>query len=412
MPEATCLTITAALLQAGLDGELVKEVVAQTLSLSRVSASEIVAIKAHGTGTKDNDLSEGLGLHKLFGEKLPPVVSLKGAMGHASGRGGNDGDSGLAILPGRRSYSEKFRFQPAGSRNWLCSCPEKQRRAKRRLSVHVLRFWRNLHQLSDYQGVMILSLDKTNIFKASLPVIAASFVGPALVANGDALWEEAKLPLNPDELVQKIMGQPMRRAGRFIKLVCCGALDCLQSVPKEILHDKKVGIFLSTGLGNIDEILPFITQVFKHDGGFPSPNQFANSVSNAAAFFLAREAGVKGIILTISEEELSFESALWLAQTYLESGEIDLALVGGCDVFTPTVAESRERMNLTTDNSRLLPVGEGSSWLLVGRGEQPKIGDILAGALCASGKSCFARKQFTWYGNKRKTFSARLPREG
>ena len=225
---------------------------------------------------------------------------------------------------------------------------------------------------------MILSLDKTNIFKAPLPVIAASFLGPALVANGDALWEEAKLPLSPDELVQKIMGQPMRRAGRFIKLVCCGALACLQSVPKEILRDKKVGIFLSTGLGNIDEILPFITQVFKHDGGFPSPNQFANSVSNAAAFFLAREAGVKGIILTISEEELSFESALWLAQTYLESGEIDLALVGGCDVFTPTVAESRERMNLTPDNSRLLPVGEGSSWLLVGRGEQQKIGDILA----------------------------------
>lgn len=160
---------------------------------------------------------------------------------------------------------------------------------------------------------MILSLGETNILKTPLAVIAASFVGPALVANGDALWEEAKLPLSPDELVRKIMGQSMRRAGRFIKLVCCGALNCLQSAPKEILGDKKVGIFLSTGLGNIDEILPFITQVYKHDGGFPSPNQFANSVSNAAAFFLAREAGVKGVVLTISEEELSFESALWLA---------------------------------------------------------------------------------------------------
>ncbi|MBN1474726.1 MAG: hypothetical protein JW914_08930 [Syntrophaceae bacterium] len=223
-----------------------------------------------------------------------------------------------------------------------------------------------------------MSLDETNIFKEPLPVIAASFVGPALVANGDALWEEAKLPLSPDELVQKIMGQPMRRAGRFIKLVCCGALACLQSAPKEILQDKKVGIFLSTGLGNIDEILPFITQVFKHDGGFPSPNQFANSVSNAAAFFLAREAGVKGIILTISEEELSFESALWLAQTYLESGQIDLALVGGCDVFTPTIEESHDRINLTSDNSRFLPVGEGSSWFLLGGGQENKVGDILA----------------------------------
>lgn len=223
-----------------------------------------------------------------------------------------------------------------------------------------------------------MSTLEQHIFTSPVPVIAASYLGPALITNQDADWDEKKLPLSPDDLVQKIMGQPMRRAGRFIKLVCCGALACLHSAPKEILHNKKAGIFLSTGLGNIDEILPFITQVFKHDGGFPSPNQFANSVSNAAAFFLAREAGVKGVILTISEEELSFESALWLAQTYLESGEIDLALVGGCDVFTPTLEESRERMNLTPDNSRLLPVGEGSSWLLVGRGEQPKIGDILA----------------------------------
>ncbi len=251
---------------------------------------------------------------------------------------------------------------------------------------------------------MILSLDETNILKTPLAVIAASFVGPALVANGDALWQETKLPLGPDELVQKIMGQPMRRAGRFIKLVCCGALNCLQSAPKEILGDKKVGIFLSTGLGNIDEILPFITQVYKHDGGFPSPNQFANSVSNAAAFFLAREAGVKGVVLTISEEELSFESALWLAQTYLESAQIDLALVGGCDVFTPTIEESRERMNLTTNNSRPLPVGEGSSWLLLGGSKEKNIGEILAVSFASPGKSVLDENNLPGMETKEKYF--------
>jgi len=211
-----------------------------------------------------------------------------------------------------------------------------------------------------------------------MPVIAASYIGPALVPNRDAAWEEEKLPLNTDDLVAEIMGQPMRRAGRFIKMVCCGALACLKKVPPDYLKTKKVGIFLATGLGNVDEILPFITQVFKHEGGFPSPNQFANSVSNAAAFFLARICEIKGVVLTISEEELSFESALWLAQSYLENSEIDLALVGGCDVFTPTVEEYRERMDLKPGNSRLLPMGEGSSWLLLGGDNKEKIGDILA----------------------------------
>jgi hypothetical protein len=222
------------------------------------------------------------------------------------------------------------------------------------------------------------TLNDQRKLNAPMPVIAASYLGPALVPNQDIAWDEAKLPLNPDDLVQEIMGQPMRRAGRFIKLVCCGALTCFQNVPKEVLAGKKVGVFLATGLGNIDEILPFITQVFKHDGGFPSPNQFANSVSNAAAFFLARVCDIRGIVLTISQEELSFESALWLAQSYLEAGEIDLALVGGCDVFTPTVEDYRERMFLVFGNYRTAPMGEGSSWLLLGNNDGQKIGDILS----------------------------------
>lgn len=215
-------------------------------------------------------------------------------------------------------------------------------------------------------------------FNAAMPVIAASYIGPSLTPNRDALWEENELPLKTDSLVNEIMGQPMRRAGRFIKMVACGGLSCLQKVSLDFLKGKKTGIFLATGLGNVDEILPFITEVFKHGGGFPSPNQFANSVSNAAAFVLAKICDVTGNVLTISQEELSFESALWLSQSYLESGQIDLALVGGCDIFTPTVEEYRERLNLDCCNSRNLPMGEGSSWLLLGNDEKEKIGDILA----------------------------------
>ena len=207
-------------------------------------------------------------------------------------------------------------------------------------------------------------------------VIAASYLGPSLVPNEEPPWQESMLPLACDDLVQKVLGQQIRRAGRFIKMVCAGAVSCLQQVAPEVLNGSKTGIFLATGLGNGDEILPFVTQVFKHSGGFPSPNQFANSVSNAAAFFLARHSGVKGVILTVSDEELSFESALWLAKCYLTSGEIDLALVGGCDVYTPTVEEYRMRMNALAENSRMLPIGEGSSWLLLGKNMPEKIGDI------------------------------------
>ena len=76
------------LTSAGVDGELAGNVIGHTLSAADITPAEIVAIKAHGTGTRDNDLSEGRGLTRVFGDNLPPVVSLKGAIGHTLGAAG------------------------------------------------------------------------------------------------------------------------------------------------------------------------------------------------------------------------------------------------------------------------------------------------------------------------------------
>lgn len=76
------------LTSAGVDGEQVRDTVLKTLEAARITSDDVIAIKAHGTGTMDNDLSEGRGLVKVFGNKLPPVVSLKGAIGHSLGAAG------------------------------------------------------------------------------------------------------------------------------------------------------------------------------------------------------------------------------------------------------------------------------------------------------------------------------------
>ena len=76
------------LTSAGTDGAMVDSVVREALRRADIRTDDIVAIKAHGTGTQDNDLSEGRGLVRVFGEKLPPVVSLKGAIGHQLGAAG------------------------------------------------------------------------------------------------------------------------------------------------------------------------------------------------------------------------------------------------------------------------------------------------------------------------------------
>jgi 3-oxoacyl-(acyl-carrier-protein) synthase len=71
-----------------LDGRIVANVLSDALKRADIAPSEVVAIKAHGTGTRDNDLAEGRGIAKLFGDDVPPFSSLKAYCGHTLGAAG------------------------------------------------------------------------------------------------------------------------------------------------------------------------------------------------------------------------------------------------------------------------------------------------------------------------------------
>jgi 3-oxoacyl-[acyl-carrier-protein] synthase II len=50
-----------------------------------ISAADVDLISAHGTGTKANDLTEVAAIRQVFGDRLPPTVSIKSMLGHAMG---------------------------------------------------------------------------------------------------------------------------------------------------------------------------------------------------------------------------------------------------------------------------------------------------------------------------------------
>ena len=64
---------------------------AMTLALNtgNVSPSDIDYINAHGTATENNDLSEGTGIQRLFGEKVPYFSSTKPYTGHTLAAAGS-----------------------------------------------------------------------------------------------------------------------------------------------------------------------------------------------------------------------------------------------------------------------------------------------------------------------------------
>jgi 3-oxoacyl-(acyl-carrier-protein) synthase len=60
----------------------------QALEVAQLKPADIGYINTHGTGTKNNDLSEGRAIEKLFQHTIPPCSSTKSYTGHTLGAAG------------------------------------------------------------------------------------------------------------------------------------------------------------------------------------------------------------------------------------------------------------------------------------------------------------------------------------
>lgn len=62
--------------------------ISKALKKAGLSAKDINYINAHGTGTKNNDLSESIALQRVFGANIPSFSSTKAFTGHTLGAAG------------------------------------------------------------------------------------------------------------------------------------------------------------------------------------------------------------------------------------------------------------------------------------------------------------------------------------
>ncbi|MBD3421906.1 MAG: beta-ketoacyl synthase [Chitinivibrionales bacterium] len=68
-------------------GEGLYRAARQAVELAGIAPGDIGGVKCHGTATPYNDAMEAKALLSLFEDAMPPVVSVKGALGHSSGAG-------------------------------------------------------------------------------------------------------------------------------------------------------------------------------------------------------------------------------------------------------------------------------------------------------------------------------------
>ncbi len=70
------------------DGKGAFLAMSKAVAMSGLQPRDISYINVHGTGTQNNDLSEGTAIERLFGDHVPPFSSTKGYTGHTLGAAG------------------------------------------------------------------------------------------------------------------------------------------------------------------------------------------------------------------------------------------------------------------------------------------------------------------------------------
>ena len=67
------------------DGSAMQTVMEMALADAGLRPADVAVIKAHGTGSLDNDTAESAAMRTLFGERLPPFTGIKRYLGHTLG---------------------------------------------------------------------------------------------------------------------------------------------------------------------------------------------------------------------------------------------------------------------------------------------------------------------------------------
>ena len=169
-----------------------------------------------------------------------------------------------------------------------------------------------------------------------------------------------------EPLIARWHGTRIRRIDRYIQLCVAGGLNCIAGQP---LHPQ-TGVYLASRVGAVSTSAKTMIQT-EQKAEMPKPLHFVNTLGNSAGFYLTQLLGLTGTAVVVSQEWLSFESALLHAWLDLQQGRIDCALVGGFDEVPLPTSHQLERLDQAHISPPPTHLTEGTHWLLLERSTDP-----------------------------------------
>lgn len=312
-------------------------------------------VNAHGTGTRDNDVAEGIALKTVFGQRMPPMSSTKRFFGHSLASSGAI-EAAVCIEALRRGQiPPNIGFSSIDSAIGI----EPVRELQHASLTHVMS---NSFGFGGNNAVLIFSQSDSPARPHPLQrdPVAVSDIGMMSPTAVTTRAIEAPLPTG-DVLVHSCGSLPgaesltpnqRRRLNRMVQMALIAARK--SHSPDTT---KRVAVAMGTGMGCLEEGAMFIENLISKDENEPMPARFPGSVHNAPAAQIAIDQQARGPNSAPTMGEISFECALWQGMSQLWAGEADCALAGAVDELSKYVLSIGKRWGLWTEKRR---PGEGS----------------------------------------------------
>lgn len=297
----------------------------EALAMAGLHPEDIQYVNAHGTGTPNNDQSEGVALKRVFDECMPLVSSTKSFTGHTTSASGGI-ETVICLL------AMKYGFVPAnlGWQNQI------EGGITPTLGVDEIKLDNVVCNSFGFGGN-----DTSLILSKNKPVASIAVYNPDM-----KIKVLSKVEITSDDELSEIRKyvKPIaaRRMGKLMKSSLLSSLTALEQAGVEMPD----AVITGTAYGCLENTERLLRQIDAEEEESISPTYFMQSTHNTIGSNIAIKLGCHGYNSTYSQRGDSLEWAIRDAELLIRSGKCRTVLVGCHDESTPTLKSMLDRIGV------------------------------------------------------------------
>lgn len=297
----------------------------EALEMAGLQPGNIQYVNAHGTGTPNNDQSEGMALKRVFGEQMPLVSSTKSFTGHTTSASGGI-ETVICLL------AMKYGFVPANI-GWQNPIEDGITPTLGADEINLDNVVCNSFGFGGNDTSLVLSKDKPSKSTAAYnPDIKVKVLSKVEITSDDELAE----------IRNYVKPLAARRMGKLMKSSFLSSLKAL----KQAGVDMPDAVITGTAYGCLENTERLLRQIDAEGEESISPTYFMQSTHNTIGSNIAIKLGCHGYNSTYSQRGDSLEWAIRDAELLIRSGRCKTVLVGCHDESTPTLKSMLDRIHV------------------------------------------------------------------